>query len=335
MTGQEPGFPGYSDQPIDARERAEQLIEHMDQQLQAAVEVVAPGTELTVAETFSLPAERRDDDPGLELSEDQEASLRAIAANLGWGRTGDKSPEDQNLRPGYVAIIEGGQPHKVIAELTLALEGNPSVLFVAGSPNRMITAEAERESGSRILGIPKEMLASTEYGVNRQLVEAFDGFEDYPEGDTELGLGYDIDNNNQLTGISTGQFLRLGKINGAPVILMRIDRENYMDGDQVKYRKQPDSAAVMQIVDAALKAGDDTAELQIGFVTSSTYEPSRAVDQIRAWAKTGREVELVTYGTERLAEVKGVPSQPGPINQLPGELRKADDSLQKLRQEIA
>lgn len=335
MSESEPRVPEskITDLSLTVQERTEQLIEDMSQQLAAAVEVVAPGSDAEIKDVFTLPSERRDDDPGLELTAEQETNLREVAAQLGWGRQADKTPESQGLNPGFTAIIEGGQPHKVMTELLVASAGQPGLYFVAGSPNRQITNEAERASGCNILGVSGDALADTEYDVNRQLVESMVGYAALDGGDLVLDASYDIDNGNQPSVGQSGQFVRIGHINGSPVVLMRIDREDYMDGDQPKYRKQPDSAGVMKIVSEV--AGGLVHSDQIGFVTSSTYEPSRSVDQIRSWAQTGRQIELVTYGTDSLARVKGVPSQPGPINQLPGELRKADASLQLLKQELA
>lgn len=315
--------------PVDLRERAEQLANQMDSVLRAAVEVVAPGSDAEVAEVFSQPTERRDDDPGLQLTEGQEEALRELAATLGWGRKHDKTPTEQGLQSGFAAVIEGGQPHKVRAELAVITESEPGVIVVAGSPNRKVTNDAERQSGAHITGLEVEQVGATEYDVVRQVIATTSGFEAAEED--ILPASYDTSAEHAVREDRSGQFRLIGKLAGADVILMRIDREDYVDAEGAnKYRYQPGTAEVIGIVDAVLTASGDT-QSQIGFVTSSTYEPSRTVDAVRAGLATGRQAEVVAYGTERLAAVRGTAPAEGPINQLPAELRKAADNVAALR----
>jgi hypothetical protein len=113
-------------------------------------------------------------------------------------------------------------------------------------------------------------------------------------------------------------------------MLLRVDRENYIDDEgKNKYRNQPGTAEIIGIIDGALTAQEDMAP--VAFVTSSTYQASRQVDAARAALATGRKVGVPTYGTARLAVVKGedMPA-PAPINQLPGELHKMALQVDKL-----
>ena len=153
----------------------------------------------------------------------------------------------------------------------------------------------------------------------------------------ELPFSYDIHNNFTTSNEATGQFKMLGWVGSTPVIMMRVDREDYIDteSNKPKYRNQPQTADVIAIVDAVQRQEDET-EHPIAFVTSATYEPSRTVDAARASLKIRRPVGVATYGTARLASVKGedVP-QPAALNQLPGELHKLATNTRKLEAALA
>jgi hypothetical protein len=314
--------------PIDIYERAEVIVGHMDGALKEAVEIVAPGQDLDVQDVFVLPSEKRDEDPGLDLTSDQESSLREVAATLGWGRKQDKTPTEQGLTHGWTAVVEGGQPHKVRAELELTAEGNPGLIVVATSANRRITADAERASGAQIAGIDVHEVGATEFEVIEQVVGTTSGFE--PTDEEVLPVSYEVQPGHAIGQERSGQLRRIGRLAGADVILLRVDREEYIDDEGVNKYNQPGAAEVMIVVDAMLAATQN--DSPIGFVTSSTYEPSRTVDAVRVGLSTGRQAEVVAYGTERLAAVRGTEPVDGPINQLPGELRKAADNLERLRQ---
>lgn len=312
--------------------RAEQYLNTTKRVLSSAAEVIAPGSGLSPLEVFTAPSERRDDDQGLVLDSDQEYRLREIVAELGFGRTTDKTAEMAGLHEGYVAVIEGGQAHKVKAQEELC-DGAGTLIFSA-TPNRKITKQVERESSARILGIDVTEVGETEYDVVRQIAESQPGFIPLPEGDIALPFSYDIDDNYQVGSEESGQFVQIGTRGSRPVIMLRIDRDNSEEAGKQKDRKQPGSADVMTIISSVLsQIGDD--ETSIGFITSSTYEASRSIDALRSGLKTERQTEVIAYGTARLAAVKGeeMPA-PGPINQLSGELYKVAKQQALLKSEL-
>lgn len=325
MTGPRP--------PQGPREQAEALVQRNGAILRVAVEVVNPqDIEANPLEIFAAPGEVRATGVALELTGEQEEALRDVVGELGFGRETDLTAEQVGLPSGYVAIIEAGQPHKIEAECRLA--DTAGTLLFAGSPYRKVASEAERASGARVLGIDAENLGATEYDVVRQIAEAQPGFIPNETGDEVLSFGYDIYQNYEVSESPTGQLVKIGTVENRDVVLLRIDRENYVEDGKSKYRFQPGSAAVMGIVsDVLSKSGDS--ETPVGFLTSATYQPSRDIDGARAGMKHNRQFGVVTYGTATLAEVKGEPvAAPGPINQLPGELHKAAQQTAKLAAEL-
>jgi len=325
MTGPKP--------PQGPREQAEALMNRNEGILRAAVGVISPDNpEASPLEVFSSPREVRATGVALELTAEQEDRFRSIAGELGFGRETDKTSEQAGLPDGYVAVIEGGQSHKVEAQCRLV--ESASTLIFAGSPHRKITAEAERASGARVLGIDPESVGVTEYDVVRQIAEAQPDFVPNETGDEVLPFGYDIWRNHQVTEDPTGQFIKIGTVNDRDVVLLRIDRENYQDdAGKSRYCFQPNSAAVMGIVsDVLAKRGDD--DTPVGFLTSATYQPSRDIAAVSAGIRYDRQFGVVSYGTSTLAEVKGEVAKPGPINQLPGELHTTATQTAKLRKEL-
>ena len=163
----------------------------------------------------------------------------------------------------------------------------------------------------------------------RRIAQNADGFVPLEE-DIILPFGYDISEDHELTETPTGQFVEIGSINGAPVVILRVDRENLPDG---KYRYQPDSLQLLNVVAGVrAAAGDQTSS--IGLITSTTY-PSRAVAAVEAGLKLDRDFTVGMYGRSTLAEIQGKPaSDPTPINQIPGELYVIAEALQSLQDTI-
>lgn len=123
----------------------------------------------------------------------------------------------------------------------------------------------------------------------------------------------------------SGQFIKIGEINGIPAVLMRIDRDWYEAEDGDKKFKRIDNATKVQIIS---QIEDDR---QIGFVTSATYTPTVLLDMMRANRATGVDVKVPNYGTAELARVKG-DEQPTPpaLNQLAGEAHKIAKKLAQM-----
>lgn len=312
------------------RQYAEQVLHDSETALHDAVAAVNPeNPDANALEVFPAPGEVRAEDPGMQLSIERGEALRAAAAQLGFERPTDAMASSLGLSGAHF-IIEGGQPHKIVAEAGLVMDdagADPTTLIFSASPYRKITSDAEKASCINQFG----EVPATEYDVARRAAESLPGFQPTSE-DEVLEFGYDIDANFQITNDATGQFVRIGYVNDAPVIMLRIDREEYTDEEgAAKYRKQPGADAVMAIVDAVTaESGDATAP--IAFVTSATYQPSRSVDAAKIGLNSGRVIGVATYGTERLADVNGT-ALPAPrrLDQLPGEMYKLAQEIEKLR----
>lgn len=316
---------------------AETLLNQSKDALQRAVRVVSPeNPDANPLEVFPAPNTLRAEDPGLVLTPEQETELRFAAAELGFGRATDRRLSEQNIRGAHV-IIEGGQPHKMLAEAQLVVEdpdAMPSSIIFSASQKRSITNEAEKQSAEKLLG----RVGDTEYQVAKDVIASLPGFV-ATNPVIQIGFAYDISNGFKVNGEvinkeQYGQFLQVGFVGNVPIILMRIDREDYTDNGEPKYRNQPGSADIIKIIDAITNV-QFMGSLPLAFVTSSTYEASRSVDVVRAGLETGRTVAIASYGTERLARVKGESAPaPAPINQLPGELHKLAQQVVKLEQTL-
>lgn len=308
------------------RANAEHILRSSQAVLRRAVAAVYPESpDADPLQVFPAPGEVRAEDEGLNLNDLQAAELRKAAAELGFGRMENRNLSEQGLI-GANVIIEGGQPHKMQAEAVLVAEdtgAQPKRIFIAGSPHRKLTNQAEIESAERIFGEAGE----TEYDTARQVAQSLPGF--HPE-EYDLPFGYDIQNNYTVTNQATGQLKMIGWSGNTPVILLKVDRENYIEGDQQKYRNQPGTADLVGVVDAVQKQEDDPTT-PIALVTSATYEPSRLVDCVRASLVHNRTVGVAAYGSNCLAAIKGedLPA-PAPLNQLPGELHKLAQQVVKL-----
>lgn len=299
---------------------------------EAAKSIVEVSPEADLLQIFPSPTERRESDEGLSLTPDQEVSLRKSASELGLDREADRLASSIGFEPGYTAFIEGGQIHKVLAEIGNSLEDDsakPASIIVGGGL-RKVDLPAERAIAARLLKLDESKVAATEYDMVRQAVSSVEGFVSLEQPQV-LPYSYDIQKDNEVKEAEDGQFLVIGHIQGIPVTLMRIDREDYEEDGKPKYRKQPDSAGVMKIIDGVLKLSKD--ESSIGFHTSSAYQTSREVDAKRAAVQTGRFCAVPSYGTARLAKVKGEPAPlPVAINQIPGELHRIENQLRKLEE---
>ncbi|MGH9857008.1 MAG: hypothetical protein ACRD4B_04095 [Acidobacteriota bacterium] len=318
------------------RFNAEQLLSKSKEVLQSAVAIVnpeSPGAD--PLEVFAPATERRDDAEGLSLTDEQEQALRDDMAELGYGRLTDRKASDDRLKPGHEAAGEGGQGRKMKTQLLNALSDEdalPNAYIQCASPYRKITNQDEIDVTSRILGVEPGQF-QTEYDVAELVLRTAEGFEPLDEPEV-LPFGYDIQEGNAVSQVRTHQFVKIGSINGVDAVLMRIDRENYVDEEgKPKYRKQPDTAAVLGIIDDVLTMAGK--ESSVAFHTSSTYQASRQVDAVRAALQTGRQIGVATYGQESLAAVTGMEvPEPAHINQLPGELNKLAQQVQKLEQAV-
>lgn len=255
-----------------------------NEQLQNIIDGVAE-IETIVGVPLELPGERRADSSlpdGFELTEQNEQAIRAIAAEkLGIGIATDITLDTIDLHKNGVVIIEGGQSHKILAELHIALsnEHNGPIVLTSTEYRTIKQTEddpkvKERANTAQLLGISEEEVGNTELAVAVQVVESLPSFEIASEGN-------DIED-----------LIMLGTVNGRPVYVYSIPRMFYeTDDGETKYR-QPnvsDQAEYIQRV---------TGAPETALVTSSTYFSSRTV------AARGM-YKVAAYCPSTLAAVRG------------------------------
>jgi len=319
---------------LDPRQAAEALVAQYDQVLERGVQIGYPERSGENAiDVFPQPTTPRADAPRPQWDMAQETDMRAVAAELGYGRESDRTMSELNLGSAH-ALYEGGKPAKYAAEVAVVFNdaaATPSSHIFLSNPYREIGAD-EREDVAKLY---KKSDIRTEYDVARLTAESMPGFTPNDQ-DEILPLSYDIQNQHAVGQEPTGQFISIGHIDEAPVVLFKVDREVFV-GDEGKqaYRNQPNTCDVARIISKTLELGGDTVT-PMAFVTSATYQASREIDVVRASLATNRTIGVPTYGTVRLAEVKGEQTPaPAAINQLPGELHRAAENVVKLKAELA
>jgi hypothetical protein len=303
--------------------QTEAFIADRQKWLQDGVEAITGSREGNPLEVFPAAGEVRANDEGLGLSCEQEIALRTAAGEFGIGGELDVKSGSKHQ------ILEGGKVWKIDAEVAI-VEGAKTILF-AGSPNRTIGQDELDYMRTKLSeGVDP---ASSEFEAARLVAEMQDGYKPL-EKEEVLPFGYDISNGHVLVTEPTEQLVKIGTLRGADVIMLRVDRENFIDDEgNSKYRNQPDSAALLGIVADVLSAcGDD--ESSVGLNTSNTYA-SRVIDTVRAGVDHGREFSIGMYGRKTLADVQGKEvASPTDINQIPGELHIMALKLAQLRAEL-
>jgi len=307
----------------------EEQVRQFGQALTEAVQAINPGAieqGLTPLDVFPEPSERREDTPFEDaLDHAQAAEFRIAMSKMGVGRETDEPAEVVGLPEGYKAIVEAGQGHKVKAELTVVAEGSvrPSVIVMPATIERILPSK-EKELTSRVLGVAIDNVADNEKELVRQILELDPRFEAAAE-ERVLPLRYDIDSAAVSEDPHSEQMIEIGTYDGIPVITLDIERIYEGEPDEqgrVPYR-QPGTDKVLTILDQVFTHEGDT-DAPLGFVTSATYKPSRTLDTIRFGQSHGRHAAVITYGTAKLAVVKGeeAPTPPA-LAQLAGEAHKA------------
>ena len=307
------------------RQHAEQVLTQSQSVLREAVSIAFPERpDINPVEAFPKPSEVRAESPDIpELTDDRKAALLTKASELGFGRAENVTLSEQGF-VGATVIVEGGQPHKMLAEARMVVDdeaAQPKIIIISASPHRELKNDAEIASAQRLFG----RVGKTEYDVASDVARALDGFIEYDEPKV-LNAGYDINDGFTFSQEPTGQFEVIGEINSTPVVLMKINRRDLEDG---KYDRQPNTAAVIGIVNALTKANNDESSPLV-HVTSGTYRPSRTVGAAIAGLTVDRLVGIATYGNDLLNEIKG-DNAPAPISQLPGELREMAVQVENLR----
>lgn len=287
-------------------------VESMHTAIERATEIVTGEIGANPLETFPNPAdkERRADVVwGSHLTSEQQEAFRGVMAELGPGREKNVGPVELGLNDqGYIAVLEGGQPHKMIAELEVVsnTDRQPSAIILAASPDRKL-GEAEQAIGVKLLDIDPQASPTTEKEMAEQIIKTQDNFEtvdavipevDIPEYSLEL----------------------IGRLGGMPVKIMGIKR---IYTDRTNYIQLTNEHKIATIG----REGDNVA-----LVTSATYQPSNDVAAARARrnSTSGTEYLVMSYGTHKLAEVKGEEPAKPTIAQLGAEAYKAAIGLQNL-----
>lgn len=307
---------------------AEQVLVQSENVLRDAVAIAFPERpDADPVQAFPKPTEVRAESPDIpELTDAGKAALLSRASELGFGRAENVTLSEQGFI-GATVIVEGGQPHKMLAEARMVVDdelAQPKLIIISASPHRELKNEAEIASAQRLFG----RVGRTEYEVAGDVARALPGFSAYSEPRV-LGAAYDINNNNAVSQDPTGQFQAVGEINGTPVVLMQISRRELEGG---KYDRQPGTAAVIGIVNEVTNAsGDYTSPLV--HVTSGTYRPSRTIGAALAGLSANRLVGVATYGNDLLSEIKG-DNSPVPVNQLPSELHEMAVQAAKLHEAL-
>jgi len=306
--------------------RAE-IISKYEASLDRAVLAVSGEVGTSINDVFPNPRseERRADVAFDDSVVYDEEAFRAAMAEMGPGRVENRGAKEVGLQEGYVALVEAGQAHKIVAELNVIFNKDeiaPSAVIIAASSERILP-EQERIVTAGVLGIDQDSVGRTEYDISRQSLLSQPGFE---QAEDEI-LPYSYDSEGALVpGEDSQQFVKVGSLNGADVVLMRIDREYNEDGSY----SQLDNIAKMNVIsDILSEQGNDSTE--IGFATSATYEPSNVVSSFHSQSETSRPTKVISYGTQELAGVKGgEPTLPA-LNQLAGEAYKVAQQIDSLR----
>lgn len=322
-----------------AEQRAKDTLKRMSYALAEAKSAVDPkNAELSFQEVFPEPSERRTDTEFL-LPKEQEEAFRNAMAKLGIGRETNLQAHEAGLRDGYVAVVEGGLGHKIASELHVVLKdeiSRPSAIIVTATPDRKLPSikedkAKERDYAAKYLGIEPEDTGTTEYEVAQQIVESLPGFNK-----TDLSRAYAAGGSSEVALTVSDQPIRhIGSIGGGEnetqVFMMPIIREYLEDGRYI----QPGTREVLKTIDGALRQeGEDS---DIGFVTSSTYQPSRETDAVSVMLELSRDdktrhIGVITYGMAELASVKKEPlPEPPKLGQLATEAYKAAKQAEVLR----
>lgn len=317
--------------PPNPEQYAKEALANAQVTLRAAVGIVLPenpnADPQIVFPKPNVPVRAEGEEP-IKLTDEQKEHLIAEADKLGFGHPESVGLSEQGLQ-GAVAVIEGGQPHKMMAE-ALLVANDPNAASLGGiiftaSGQREVDSDAEIASAVKLFG--GDQTGKTEYDMALQVMQRLPGFREpieVAEVKGVLNFSYDIQNGFEVSNEASGQLVRAGSLGPTTlsphVHILRIDREDYIDEDNnPKYKNQPDTAEVIGLVDAAQRQGGDR-KTPVAFVTSGVYRPSRAVLTALAGLETGRHVGLVTYGNDLVNEVRGT-DLPAPVKQLPGELQ--------------
>ncbi|MBP7821013.1 hypothetical protein KA043_02825 [Candidatus Saccharibacteria bacterium] len=274
------------------------------------------GIKNIVGVDFAEAAEVRDQSvlpEGYENSPEKESEIRELASNLGIGRTGDLTLNEAGLPDDSLIIVEGGQGHKMLAELKLALESGDGPIVMSASKHRDINSDKERSVTSVVLGIEEDYVGNTEYEVACQ-VARLAGLVDFDGTETEVSVIPHGFSGKPDVGEEQGSVIKIGTINGRDVCMYDVPREYYDDDGQVKYRQPSPSEQVENMAEI-----DGVSSVVLA--TSSTYMISRLASIVGSGNNSG----VIAYGAHSLARAKkeAEPTEPS-LEQILAEVSRAE-----------
>src|ERR1039458_2814685 len=101
----------------------------------------------------------------------------------------------------------------------------------------------------------------------------------------------------------------------------------YEEEGSTQYTQASNGAKIRQVI--AFRDVDDPLP-KIGLVTSATYQPSNVISANMVAQVTGANVQVLSYGTETLAKVRGTQPEQSALIQLGGEAYKTAVLLAEL-----
>lgn len=299
------------------------------------------GPEASVENVFPKPPKVRAEAPTPAWASDPDivAEVREKTREYGYG---SKTDVTSGL-PKVIVRHEAGKVTKMEAEGRVS-EKEDAVGYLWEGSNRAL-GDDEYAHIERIVRRPRQdaegsvSAAEAEGTINgmmedirRTVVTEYDGAvwlaqrsctEVYSEP-VVLPFGYEIAKGNRTLQEPTQQLIEVGRKDGEPVWVLRIDpaedREARLRGDK-KLRFVAESVGSMR------------PDAPIVEVTSNHY-PSREVSVIAAGLKDGRRFGLAMYGLDTWFEVTGVRKEDASLNQVPGDLRVTYDESIALKAEI-
>jgi hypothetical protein len=271
------------------------------------------------------------------LSEEQEQRFRADMGEIGPGITTDIGPAEvgfENHRYpnwGYIAILEGGQPHKMIAQLRIIRDPGRDLLPIA----IWQTASADRKIGddeikfmAKYLGCDISEVGETELDVAEQILRHEADFEVMIPGLNKMPTDevYQSAKGSLMDPYFIGKFLNPSPEDPNDTAQVYVQLMGVKAGSD-RYTQASNADKMRQVIE--FLDSDDPLP-RVGFVTSATYQPSNVISAHLVAQETGVNVQVLSYGTERLAQVRGIePEQPA-LHQLGGEAYKTAELLAEL-----
>jgi hypothetical protein len=260
---------------------------------------------------IEYPGERRADSKlpdGFEYTMEQENEIRRIASEkLGIGLPEDLTPEMAGLHKNGLTIIEGGQSHKMLAELALVINSDcDGPIVISATEYRKIKSVEddpkvkERLNTATLLGISEDQVGSTELEVAVQVAESLPEF-------------IKLDSARAVT----ENLKQLGTVDGRNLYLYSIPRQYYTDENGSQKYTKPSAA------EQAIELTNIIGAPDVALVTSSTYYSSRAIVGQGAY-------KVVAYCPATLARVRGQDSTGAraDLTQILSEVAKIDKQLQ-------